>query len=181
MYFIKSSRFVGSSSLPISCFLLSVSSISCSLYILNVNEMSWCYILYSLGYLANCIVLIFQFTSGLYLTNQLYSKNISVSFKSITAMLIFSVCLLISHSSGTNLVTSSFLVLSALKTSNYLFISSIFICSSFTSCLSISVWVHPESTSTFNHSSFLFDVLTFVHMLSPFFLLFFLMRNNISI
>ena len=139
MYFIKSSRFVGSSSLPISCFFLSVSSISCSLYILNVNEMSWCYILYSLGYLANCIVLIFQFTSGLYLTNQLYFKNISVSFKSITAMLIFSVCLLISHSSGTNLVTSSFLVLSALKTSNYLFISSIFICSSFTSCLSISV------------------------------------------
>ena len=169
MYSSKSSRFVGSSSLPISCFILSVSSISYSLYVHNVNEISWCYILYSLGYLVNYIVFIFQFTPRLCLTNQLYSKNISVLFKSITAISILSVCLLISHSSSINLVTSSFLVLSVLKTSNDLFNSFIFICSFFTSCLSISVWIHPESTSTFNHSFFLFDVLTFVHMLSSLF------------
>ena len=60
-------------------------------------------------------------------------------FKSITATLIFSVCLLISSSSNTNLITFLFLVLSILKTLNNLFIDSILIYSFFTNCLLISV------------------------------------------
>ena len=71
--------------------------------------------------------------------NQLYLKNMSIPFKSITVALIFSMCLLISNSSGVNLVTSSFLVLSALKTLNNLFMGSILILSYFTSCLLILV------------------------------------------
>ena len=83
---------------------------SCNLCIHDVKDMSWCCVLYSLRHLVNCIVPVFQFTSGLCLTNQLYPKNISVLFKSVTAMFICSVCLLISSSSNTNLITSPFLV-----------------------------------------------------------------------
>ena len=105
----------------------------------------------------------FQFTSGLCLTNQLYLRNMSMLFKSVTAISICSICLLIFSSSSTNLVTFPFLVLSVLKTSNDLSISSVLILSFFTSCLLIPVWVQIESTSALSHSSFLFDILTFVH------------------
>jgi len=47
----------------------------------------------------DCIVPIFQFTSGLCLTNQPYSRNISVPFKSVTTA---SICPLIFSSSSTN-------------------------------------------------------------------------------
>ena len=90
----------------------------------------------------------------------------------MTATLILSICLLISSSSGTNLVTFPLLILSALKTSNDLSIGFIFIHSFFTSCLLILVWVYPESTSIFNHSYFLFDILMFVYTLSSLSLLF---------
>ena len=83
----------------------------------------------------------------------------------------FFLCLLISSSSSTNIVTSLFLVPSALKTSNNLSIGSVLIYSSFTSYLLILVWVHPKLTSTLNHNFFLFDIWTFVHILSFFSLL----------
>ena len=96
----------------------------------------------------------------------------SVSFKSMTATLICSLCLLISISSGANLITSLFFIPSALKTLNDLSIGSILILSSLTSCLSISVWVHLESTNTYNHNFFLFFVLISVYMFNSLFLLF---------
>ena len=73
------------------------------------------------------------------MTNQLYSKNMSILFKSMTTVLIRSLCLLILTSSGANHVTSPFFVPSALKTLNDLFIGSVLILSSFTSCLLIPV------------------------------------------
>ena len=97
--------------------------------------MFWYCVLYFFGHPVNYIVLLFQFTSRLCLTNQLYPKNMSIPFKSVTTMSIFSVCPLVFSSSGTNLITSLFLVLSALKTSNDLSIGSVLIYSSFTSCL----------------------------------------------
>ena len=54
------------------------------------------------------------------------------------------------------------------------------ICSSFTSCLSIPVQVHPESTSTLSYNFLLFDVFTFVYTLSFFFVVSSL-QNNILI
>ena len=87
---------------------------------------------YILQHFVNYIVSVFQFTSGLCLANQLYSKNMFILFKSITTILILSMYSLISSSSSTNLVASPFLVLSALKTLNNLSIGSIFIHSSFT-------------------------------------------------
>jgi len=155
MYSGKFSRLVEFGSFSMSCCSLSLLSIGCSLCI---NDMSWCCILHSFGHLLNYIVLVFQFTSGLCLTNQSYSRNMSVLFKSITAASICSVCPFISSSSSANHVTSSFLVLSVLKTLKYLFIGSILILSSFTNCLSIPVWVQPESTSIFSYSSFSFDI-----------------------
>jgi len=123
------------------CLLLpviSMSSVACNLYVLDMNVMSCYCVLHFLGHLINCIALVFQFTSGLYLTNQLFPKNMFMLFKSMTTMSILFICLLISSSSGTNLVTFPFLIPSVLKTLN-LFISSVFICSFFTSCLSILV------------------------------------------
>ena len=132
MYSGKSSGFIRSSSLPIFCCSFSVSSIGYNLHILNINEISQCCILYFLEYL-NCIVSFSQLTSGLCLTNQLYSKNIFMPFKFITTVSILFICLLISSFSGTNLVTSPFLIPSTLKTSNDLSISFVFIHFSFTS------------------------------------------------
>ena len=71
----------------------------------------------------------------------------SILFKSITTASSCSLCLLISISRDTTLVTSLFFVLSALKTSNEKFISLVCICFSLTSCLSIPIYVHLESTS----------------------------------
>ena len=68
--------------------------------------------------------------------------------------------------SSTNCVTSPFLVLFVLKISNDLSIGFILIFSSFTSCLSILVWIQPKSISAFSYSSFLLDVLTFVYTFS---------------
>ena len=59
-----------------------------------MNVISWYYILHPLRDLVKYIIPLFQFTSELYLTNQSYSKNISVLFKSVTAILIFLICLL---------------------------------------------------------------------------------------
>ena len=100
------------------------------------------------------------------LTNQSYPKNMFVPFKSVTIMSIFSVCPLISSSSSTNLVTSPFLVLSALKILNNQSISSVLICFFFTSCLSILVWVYSELTNILSCNFFLFDIFIFVHTLS---------------
>ena len=108
----------------------------------------------------------FQFTSGLCLTNQLYPRNMSVPFKSVTATSICSLCLLILTSSSAYHVISLFLVPSALNTSNDLSISLVLIFSFFTSCLLIPIYVYPESTSTYSCSSFPFNVLTFICMLS---------------
>jgi len=139
MYFSKSSGFIRFSFLPIACCSLSMSSVSCNLYVLDINVMSYYCVLYYFGHLINYIVLVFQFTSRLYLTNQLFPKNMFMPFKSMTTVSILFICLLISSSSGTNLVTSLLLVPFVLKTLNDLFISSVFICSFFTSCLLILV------------------------------------------
>jgi len=115
---------------------------------------------------------VFQFTSGLCLTSQLYSKNISVLFKSVTTTLIYSLCSFISTFSSVYYVNSLFLVLLELKTLNDWFIGFILIFSSLTSCLLIPVCVHPESTNVCSCNSFLFYVLTFVYMFSSLFLSF---------
>ena len=134
--------------------------------------MSWCFVLHVLGHLMNCIVPLFQSISELCFTNQSYPKNMSVPFKSMTAALICSLCLLISTSSGTNRITSPFFVSSTLKTSNYLSIGSVVIFSSLTSCLSIPVWAHLKSTNACNHNSFPFLVLIFVCIFNSLALLF---------
>ena len=118
MYFSKSFEFVRFSFLPISCCSLFVSSVSCNLHIIDVNKISWYCILHSVKYLVNHIVSVFQFTSRLYLTNQLYPKIMSVPFKSMTAMSILSIYPFISSSNSANLVISLFLVSFALKTLN---------------------------------------------------------------
>ena len=117
--------------------------------------------MHSLRYLVNHIVPLSQFTSGFCLTNQSYTKNMFMPFKSVTTVSIFPVCLLISSSSGTNIVTSSFLVPFVLRTLNYLSIGFVLIYSSFASYLLIPVWVHSESTSTLSHIPF--DIFIFVH------------------
>jgi len=123
-------------------------------------------------HLINCIVSIFQFTSGLCLTNQLCPRNIFMLFKSVTSVLICSLYLLISTSSSANHVTSLFLVLSVLKTLNAISAGFILICSFLTNCLLILVYVHPESTNIYSYNSFLVCVFTFVYMFSSLFLLF---------
>jgi len=65
----------------------------------------------------NYILPSFQFTSVLCLTNQLYPRNMFISFRSITEALICFLYLLISTSSDAILVTSLFLVPSALNIS----------------------------------------------------------------
>jgi len=127
VYSEKSSRFVRSGFFSISCYPLSWLSIGCNL--LSLNDIFWYSILQLFGHFVNHIISIFQFISGLCLINQLYSQNISILFKSITATLICSLCPLISTSIGTYYITSPFLVPSALNTSNDLFMSSILILS----------------------------------------------------
>ena len=166
IYSDKSSRFVESVSLPISWCFLSVLSVGCNILVLDINKMFWCFVLYSFRHLVNHIVPLSQLTSGLCLTNQLYSKNMSMLFESMTTALIFSIYSLIPTFSGTNLVTSLFLVLFALNTLNDLFIGSVLILSSFISCLFILVYVYPESTSALSYDIFLFDILMFVYTLS---------------
>jgi len=124
MYSRRSFRFVEFSSFLISCYPLFWLSVSYNLLVLDVNDIFWCCVLYFFGHFVNCIVSVFQFTSRLYLNNQLYFKNMSIPFKFITAILICSLYLLISTSSGVNHVTSPFLVLFTLKTLNDLFIGS---------------------------------------------------------
>ena len=90
----------------------------------------------------------------------------------MTTALIYFLYSLIFTSIGTYHITSPFLVLSALKTLNDLFISFVLILSSFISCLLILVWVHPKSTSVCSHNFFPFDILMFVYMFISLFLLF---------
>ena len=139
MYSGRSSKLVRSGSFSMFCCSLSWLSISYIFYVFDVNNMFWCCILHFFGYLVNCIVPKFQFTSGLCLTNQLYSKNMSILFKSVTAISIYSLCPLISSFSGTNYVISLFLGTSILKTLNDLFIGFVLVLSFFTSYLSIPV------------------------------------------
>jgi len=162
MYSGRSFGFVRSSIFLMSYCHLFWLSIGCNLLVLNVNNMFWYCILHSFVHSVNYIVPKFQFTSRLCLTNQSYPKNMTMLFKSVTVTSMCSLYSLISSSSGTNYITSPFLVLSVLKNSNDLFIGSVLILSFFTSCLSIPVWIQPESTSTFNHNYFLFDVLIYM-------------------
>ena len=90
----------------------------------------------------------------------------------ITTISICFLYLLILTSSSTNLVTSPFLVLSVLKTSNNLFIGSVLILYSFTSCLLIPIWLYPESTNAYNCNSFLFAILILVCIFNSLSLLF---------
>ena len=90
----------------------------------------------------------------------------------MTAVPICSLYSLISTSSGANHITSLFFIPSALKTSNDLSIGSVLIFSSLTSCLLILIWVCPESTNVYNHSSFSFFVLMLVCIFSSLALLF---------
>ena len=105
-------------------------------------------------------------------TNQLYPKNMSVPFRSVTAASIHSLCPLISTSSGTNLVTSPFFVPSALETLKDLSIGSILILSSLINCSLIPIWVHLESTSSCSYNPFPFLVLMLVCMFNFLSLLF---------
>ena len=155
---------------PISCcslFWLSVSYI-----FLFLNDISWCYILQFFGHLVNYIISIFQFTSKLYSTNQLYFRNMSILFKFMTTRSIYSLYLLILTSTGVYHVTSPFLVLSILKTLNDLAIGPVLILSSFTSYFSVPVWIRPKSISTYNCNSFPFNILMLVCMFSFLSLLF---------
>ena len=101
---------------------------------------------------------IFQLTSRLCLTSQLWSKNISILFKSITAASSVSLCPLISISRGIIFVTSPFFVPSVLKTLNEKFIGLVWILLSLTSFSSILVCVHPESTSALSFNFFPFFI-----------------------
>jgi len=108
----------------------------------------------------NFIVLLFQ----LCLTSQSCPRNMSVPFRSITAASNHSLCLLTLISRGATLVTSPFLVPSALKTSNKKFIGFVGIIFSLTSYSSIPICVHPESTNAFTLRFLLFFVFTFACM-----------------
>ena len=160
MYSGKSSGFVLSGSFPISPLSCSVLSNTVSFILLALNRMSLCVIVQLPGHLVNLIVLFFQLTSGLCLTSQSYPKNMSVPAKSITAASSVSLCLLISTSRGTTLVTSPFLVPSVLNTLKEKSIYLVKILLSLTNCLSIPVWVHPESTNALTLRFLPFLVLT---------------------
>ena len=112
----------------------------------------------------NFIVLFFQLTSRLCLTNQSWSKNMSIPFKSITIAFSYSLYPLISISRDTTLITSLFFILSALKTSNKKFISLVCIYFSLTNCSLIPICVYLESTSALTLRFLLFFVFTFAHM-----------------
>ena len=112
----------------------------------------------------------------MYLNNQLYSKNMSMLFKSITTALIFSICSLIfSSSSIKELMDRSFKVFNTNKTKNEE-VTRFIILSSFTSCLLILVWIHSKLTSTLSCNFFLFYIFIFVYTLSSSSLLFLLCR-----
>ena len=115
-------------------------------------------------YLVNFIILFFQLTSRLCLTSQLWPKNIFTPFKSVTAASSCSLCLSISISRGTTLVTSLFFILSVLKTLNKKFISLVCIYFSLTNCLLIPIYMHSEFTSALILRFFLFFVFTFACM-----------------
>ena len=170
IYSRKSFGFVGSSFLLISYCSLSSVSIVCALLTLNI--MSWYYVLYIFGHLVNHIVSIFQFTSRLCSTSQLYLRNMSVLFKLVTTMSIHSLCLLISTLNSTNCIISPFLVPSTLETSNAMSAGFILIHSFLTNCLSISVCVHSEFISTYSHNFFPICIFTFACMFSSLSLLF---------
>ena len=87
IYSERSSGFVRSSSFLISYCSLSYVSITYTLLVLSI--ISWWIILHILGHLGNYIMPLSQFTSELYFTNQLHSKNISMLFKSVTIDLFF--------------------------------------------------------------------------------------------
>ena len=158
MYSGRSFRFVRSGSLPIFCYSLSYVSVACTLLVLNV--IFWCLVLYIFRYLINHIVSLSQFTSGLCLTNQLCFKNMSVLFKSITTILIYFLCLLILILSSTNLVTSLFLISSALNLilssltncslRSFVFIKIIFVLPNIYECISFFIY----------HSYFCFVILS---------------------
>ena len=170
MYSSKSSGFVLSGSFPISplsCSLLSIVSIA--LVLLDLNHMSSCFIVQFSRYLVNLIVLFFQLTSGLCLTSQSCPRNMSVPSKFVTAASNVSLRPLILISRDTILVTSPFFILLALNTSKEKFIGFVGILLSLTNCSSIPVCVHPESTSAFTFSFFLFLVLTFACTFNSFF------------
>ena len=140
MYSSRSSKFIGSSFFFISWYFLSISFIGIILLALNLNKMFWYCILYFFGHFVNHIISLFQLASNrLCLTNQLYSKNMSMQFKFITTTSIFSIYLLVSSSNSANWVTLWFLllVLAVLKVLNSLGSGVILIYSFFTSCLSI--------------------------------------------
>jgi len=80
----------------------------------------------------------------------------SIPFKSITAASSYFLCLLILISRGTMLVTSLFFVPSMLKTSNEKFIGFVCILLFLTSYLSISIYVHSESTNVLTLRFFVF-------------------------
>ena len=152
---------------PLSCFLLSVVSIT--LVLLDLNHMSLCFIVQFPRHLVNLMVLFFQLTSGLCLISQLCPKNMSIPSKSVTVASSFSLCLLISISRGAILVTSLFFVPLALNTSKEKFIGFVWILLSLTSCSSIPVHVHLESTSAFIFNFLLFFVLIFACTFNSFF------------
>ena len=169
MYSGKSSGFAGSGSLPISPLSCSVLSVAVSFVHLELNRISLCVIVQLPGHLMNLMVPFFQLTSGLCLTNQSCPKNMSIPSKSITATSRVSLWPLISTSRGATLVTSPFFVPSALNTSKEKLIFFVWILFSLTSCSSIPVWVHPESTNALTFRFLPFFVLTCACTLSSFF------------
>ena len=117
----------------------------------------------------NFIVLFFQLISELCLTSQSCPKNMSILFRSVTVAFSYSLYLLILISRDTTLVTSPFLVPSALNTLNEKFIGLIGILFFLTSCLSIPVCVHSESTNALTSSFLLFFVFISAYMFNSFF------------
>ena len=156
MYSGKSSGFVLSSSFPISLLSYVVIFIACVLLVLNLT--SWCFIIQLSEHLVNFIIPFFQLTSGLCLTSQSCSRNISVLFKSITTASSYSLYPFISTSRGATLVISLFFVLSALNTSNKKFISLVWILLSLTNYSLILVCMYLKFTSAFTLSFLLFFV-----------------------
>ena len=104
----------------------------------------------------------------------------SILFKSITAVLICSLCSLILISSSANLVTSLFLVSSVLKTLNDISTGLVLICFSLTNCLLIPICIYLKSTSAWSHNSLLFYVLILACIFSSLFVIP-SVRNNILI
>ena len=162
IYSGKSSGFVVSGFFLILPLSYSLFSVACVLLVLN--SISWCFILQLSRHLVNHIILFFQLTSGLYLTNQSCPRNMSIPFKFITAASSCSLCLLILIFRSAILVTSLFFVPSALKTSKEKLISFIWILLSFTNCSSILICVHLESTNILILRFLLFFVFTFAHI-----------------